>query len=166
MIELYFANSSDQRVQAWLASRKPLIADSLAKEMLRQMIALSRHVAEGHLTGRPGLRNITGTLRRAVLASPRAEQTSADIKGTVSVDRSVPYARIQEYGGTVQIPEIVPKRAQALHWSSGGADVFAKRARAHPVTIPARSFMRSSLEEQKQMIIEGLTAAAAQAAKA
>lgn len=165
MIDLYFQNNSDQRVQSWLASRKPRITESLAKEMLRQMIKLSRHVAEEHLSGRPGLRNITGTLRRAVLASPRANQTAEAISGTVSVDRSVPYARIQEYGGTVQIPEIVPKRAKALHWMSGGSNVFAMRVRAHPVTIPARSFMRVSLEEQKLSIIEGLKGAVAEAVK-
>ncbi len=164
MIEAYFANNSEQRVERFLGTRAPRITESIAREMLKQMIVLSSHVATEHLSGRPGLRNITGTLRRAVLASPKVSESTRDIKGTVSTDPSVEaYARIQEYGGRVNIPEIVPRRAQALHFTIGGRSVFAKRVRAHSVTIPERSYMRSSLREKQADIVAGLNRAVGQA---
>lgn len=163
MIEAFFANDSEQRVTRFLGSRVPRITESVAREMLKQMIVLSSHVATEHLSGRPGLRNITGTLRRSVLASPKVNETSDAIQGTVSTDPSVPYARIQEYGGTINIPEIVPKRAKALHFVIGGRSVFAKRVRAHSVNIPERSFMRVSLREKQADIVAGLDRAIGQA---
>ena len=165
MIEAYFENHSDARVEKFLETRAPKIAESISREMLKQMIALSSHVATEHLSGRPGLRNITGTLRRSILASPKVADSGNAILGTVSADPSVPYARIQEYGGTVNIPEIVPRRARALRFVVNGRTVFAKRVRAHRVTIPARSYMRTSLEEKKADILGGLNTAIAAAVK-
>jgi hypothetical protein len=163
MITATFQNS-DRRVVEFIRSRAPLLRESISREMLKQMILLSAHVATDHLSGRPGLRNITGTLRRSVLASPRVSEGSNSISGTVSADPSVPYARIQEYGGTVQIPELIPKRKLALANVTSGWGPY-RRARAHAVTIPERSFMRSSLRESQAAIVAGLNAAVAQAAR-
>lgn len=163
MIEAYFANNSDQRVEQFLGTRAPRIVESVSREMLKQMIALSSHVATEHLSGRPGLRNITGTLRRSVLASPKVTPSGEAILGTVSTGPEVPYAKIQEYGGRINMPEIVPRRAQALRFMIGGQVVFAKRVRAHSVVIPERSFMRVSLQEKQADIVAGLNRAIGQA---
>lgn len=61
---------------------------------------------------------------------------------SVVVGTNVPYAAIHNYGGTIQIPEIVPKTGKALRWIGGDGQVhFAARTRAHPVVIPQREFM-------------------------
>ena len=63
------------------------------------------------------------------------------------ISTEVPYARIQEYGGRISLPEIVPVNAKALAFAYRGKLVFAKRVAAHTVDIPERSYMRSSLYE-------------------
>jgi phage gpG-like protein len=62
-------------------------------------------------------------------------------------DGSVPYARIQEYGGRVNIPALAPVNAKALAFAWGGRMVFAKSVAAHVVDLPERSYMRYSLAE-------------------
>jgi phage gpG-like protein len=105
----------------------------------------------------------SGNLRRSIHSVVESDSTS--ITGEV-VSSGVAYARIQELGGKVHIPEIVPTKAQALHFmGADGKEVFTKHVRAHDVTIPARSYMRSSLEEQKQAIKDELTRAIREAIK-
>jgi len=62
-------------------------------------------------------------------------------------DGSAPYARIQEYGGRVNIPALTPVHAKALAFVYGGKMVFAKSVSAHVVDLSERSYMRSSLAE-------------------
>ncbi len=62
-------------------------------------------------------------------------------------DGSVPYARIQEYGGRLNIPAIAPVHARALAFAWNGRLVFANHTAAHVVDIPERSYMRTSLAE-------------------
>lgn len=94
------------------------------------------------------------------------------VTGTVTAS-GLPYLRIQEYGGVVQTPEILPVTASVLAFISarklqfGGlgnpqtADmVFSKKARAHPTTLPERSFMRRGLAERKADIIKSIQKAA------
>jgi len=91
------------------------------------------------------LRPKSGTLR----ASIRAEvgEDAGGFAARVWSTGSLSYARIQEYGGRIEIPAIVPKTAGALAFAYGGRMVFAKRARAHGVQLPERSYMRTSLAE-------------------
>lgn len=68
----------------------------------------------------------TGTLRRSI---------SQDIRQDYGkVGSNMPYARIQEYGGT-----IVPKRAKFLAWQKNGRWYRAKKVilKARPYLIPA-----------------------------
>jgi len=62
---------------------------------------------------------------------------------------NVPYARIHEYGGV-----IVPVAAPALRFWIGGQMIFAKS-----VTMPERSFLRSTLAERSDEIRAALLAA-------
>ncbi|MGD0867882.1 MAG: hypothetical protein ABSA49_20290 [Rhizomicrobium sp.] len=64
------------------------------------------------------------------------------------------YARIQEYGGRIEIPEIVPVNARALAFEYGGKVVFAMKAAAHVIEIPEHSFLRSSLAEIAPTILD------------
>jgi len=49
------------------------------------------------------------------------------------------YAAIQQFGGTVHLPDIYPQVKQALMWP--GALHPVKMARAHDVTLPARPYL-------------------------
>ncbi|MGD0144684.1 MAG: hypothetical protein ABSC92_16150 [Rhizomicrobium sp.] len=82
---------------------------------------------------------------------------SADAIGDgVATDASVKYARIQEYGGRIEIPEIVPVDARALAFEYGGKIVFAMKAAAHVIDIPEHSYMRSSLAEVTPAILDDI----------
>lgn len=83
------------------------------------------------------------------------EEVPGEVTGRVYTT-GVPYDAAQEYGGTWTIPEIFPVTARALAFmapgkmgfSSGGGQngmVFAMHTKAHPVTLPARSYARSTL---------------------
>jgi len=85
--------------------------------------------------------NLLGSIRSEV------SEDAHSVTARVWSDGSVPYARIQEYGGRIAIPEIVPVQAEALAFSYGGRMIFAKRTAAHVVDLPERSFLRFSLAE-------------------
>ncbi|HEX4079584.1 MAG TPA: hypothetical protein VHX61_12015 [Rhizomicrobium sp.] len=87
----------------------------------------------------------SGALLRSIQAETNEDEDGFGAQ--VFSDGSVPYARIQEYGGRVNIPALTPVHAKALAFAYGGRMVFAKSAAAHVVDIPERSYMRSSLAE-------------------
>jgi phage gpG-like protein len=86
------------------------------------------------------------------------------ISAGVTTDAAVKYARIQEYGGKIDVPEIAPVNAHALAFEYGGKLVFAMKAAAHVVEIPERSYMQSSLAEIGPEIIDAIRKVAAEAA--
>src|SRR5580698_8412563 len=65
----------------------------------------------------------SGRLRDSIAAS------AADLEGRISSD--APYARIQEFGGRIDVPAITPVQAKALAFPYGGRLVFAARTAAH-----------------------------------
>lgn len=136
----------------------PRVHQELRAEVERQTIALQTHIQTSKLSGQV-LRTRTGTLRRSITF--RIEETPGGIRGIVGTH--VPYARIHEYGGTIMVPEIRPRHKSALHFVVGGVEVFAMRTRAHPVKIPARSYLRSALAERRDQILAGLRRAIAAA---
>ena len=87
----------------------------------------------------------SGALRASLRTE--VEEDDSGFAARVWSDGSVPYARIQEYGGRIALPEIRAVNAKALAFAYGGRLVFARRTRAHAVRIPERSFMRTSLAE-------------------
>jgi hypothetical protein len=91
------------------------------------------------------LQTRSGALRASLRAELR--ETADGLAARVWSDGSVPYACIQEYGGRIALPETAPANAKALAFAYGGKMVFARRAAAHMVQIPERSYMRSSLRE-------------------
>jgi hypothetical protein len=53
--------------------------------------------------------------------------------------------------------EIVPDKAKALAFVLGGREMFAARVNLPAVTMPERSYMRSSLAEMADDIAEPMT---------
>jgi hypothetical protein len=93
-----------------------------------------------------------GLLRDSVHGIP-IEQSGSSVKGGVGYGAQVPYAAIHEFGGTINIPEIVPVKAQALHFLIGGKEVFVKRVAAHTVVMPERAPLRTAFRSMKAEII-------------
>lgn len=79
------------------------------------------------------------------------------------VSSDVPYARIHEYGGRINVPKIAARNAKVLAFEYGGRMVFAKRTAAHVVTMPERSFMRSALAEFAPLLLDDIRKVTAEA---
>jgi phage gpG-like protein len=150
------APSLELRVGAQLhstiaAMRPENMKPALRPAVERETIALQAHVVENKLSGQV-LHVRTGTLRRSITYAIREESDA--IIGIVGTN--LVYAAIHEYGGELHLPEIRPRRAKALHFYVGGAEVFAMRARAHSVRIPERSFLRSALADRREAFLAAI----------
>jgi phage gpG-like protein len=102
----------------------------------------------------------TGALARSIVAT--IDDASANVSVTIASNGDVKYAAIQEFGGTIPPHEIVPVKAKALAFILGGKQMFAARVSIPTVTIPQRSYMRSSLAEMADEIREELQEAVAE----
>jgi phage gpG-like protein len=103
----------------------------------------------------------SGALASSIIAT--VDESSADVSVRIGTSGDVKYAAIQEFGGTIPPHEIVPNKAKALAFVVGGKQVFAARVNLPAVTIPERSYLRSSLAEMAGEIAEGLSGAVAEA---
>jgi hypothetical protein len=110
-------------------------------------------IVQGKLSGEV-LNSRSGALFRSIRVE--SVEDADGVGARVFSDGSVSYARIQEYGGRVNIPALEPVRAKALAFAYGGRMVFAKSAAAHVAHIPERSYMRSSLAEFAATFADGV----------
>ncbi len=136
-------------LEARIAALQPAqLRPALRPTVERETIALQAHVVEHKLSGQV-LHVRSGTLRRSITYT--LHETEDAIVGRVGTN--LEYAAIHEYGGTIHVPEIRPRRAKALHFYVGGASVFAMRARAHDIRMPQRSFLRSALADRREAFV-------------
>lgn len=105
----------------------------------------------------------TGKLMSSVFHD--VEATSTKVIGRVGVGRGVAYAAIHEFGGHTKPHIIEAINGKALRFEMGGKTVFARSVQHPGSLIPQRSYMRSSLAEMKEQIIEGLAQAAREGAR-
>lgn len=120
------------------------INNNLNRLMLRQVIKLQRYVILNKLEGQV-LRHRTGHLERSITYD--VQRDGSAVTGIVGVGREAPYGTAHETGGTFSIP-------QQLRKSKLGKDFIVK---AHTATFPQRAFLRPSLLENEQNIVEGLS---------
>ncbi|MGH6848443.1 MAG: hypothetical protein ACREC0_13705 [Methylocella sp.] len=107
------------------------------------------------------LQTRSGALAASIISS--IENNGSDTSVSIS-STGVPYAAIQEFGGKTAAHDIVAVKAKALAFSMGGQQIFAKSVHHPGSTIPARSYLGSSLAEMsdeiesdfKQAILEAL----------
>lgn len=156
---MFDAGGLDAQATGFIAARMGAVIASSAEKMSVLMLQLQAHVVSEHLSGRPGLNQITGTLASSI----HTESTKVDgsvITGHVAgAGGPAWYGRVHEQpDGPVHIPERVPVKAKALHWvSPEGFSVFAMHAAAFD--MPKRAFMSTSLDEMQGDIVDGLRAA-------
>jgi phage gpG-like protein len=136
------------------------VVAAVATKMKAITINLQRHVITDKLHGQV-LKQRSG----ASAIDPAEIRTEGEtVVGEVFSAGDVKYAAIHEFGGTTPPHDIVPTKAQALAFAIGGKMVFAKVVHHPGSRIPERSYMRSSLEDQAEDIVDGLKEAAIRAA--
>ncbi len=143
------ADTLDARLGAFPAE---LLADLNAKAATLAG-ALADKVKDDKLSGQV-LNALSGDLRASIVSE--ASVDGDDVVGSVSSAGDVKYAAIQEYGGKTAAHEILPSKAEALAFIVGGALRFARRVEHPGSVIPERSYLRSSLEEMTDEIVEVL----------
>ena len=123
---------------------------------------LRSHVIQDKLAGQV-LNHRSGRLQQSI--QQKVDSNATSVTGTVYSAGDVKYAAIHEFGGQIPAHEIVAKNAQALAFMMGGKMVFAKRVNWPGATMPERSFMRSSLADMRDEIVQKMTQAVQEGAK-
>jgi phage gpG-like protein len=141
----------DDSCSAALAAMPERIRDALVAKSNALAAALQQKIQQ-KLVGE-ALQTRSGALAASIVASIAEEPQSIAVR-IASTD--VKYAAIHEFGGTIPPHQIVPDKAKALAFVVGGKQVFAARVQIPAVTMPARSYMRSSLAEMAEAIREEL----------
>ncbi len=147
-LQAKFASLSDSLRVIVLAKSEMLVqklADKIRDEKLNGQVLNSR----------------SGKLRNSIESD--VEESGSMINASVYVAGDVPYAAIQEYGGTTKAHIIEALSAKALAFGWQGKSVFFKRVNHPGSVIPERSYLRSSLEEMQADIVSGMEDALHQA---
>lgn len=124
-------------------------------ELEQQLIAKVRANLSGAV-----LKTQSGALLNSIRGDIR--DTPTEINATVG-SYGVEYAAIQEYGGKTRAHNIVPSKAQALHFIVEGREVFAAIVRHPGSNVPARSYLNSALADMEDEITIGLIGAIVEA---
>lgn len=142
----------DKELIARMYGWPPKVRDSLWREINLLRILLLQRV-QSKLRGEV-LNYVTGRLFRSIQSE--ATDTGTEMTGRVFSSGDVKYAAIHEYGGVIPAHEVAARNALALHFDWGGQERFFKRVQIPDINMPERSFLRSSLDEMRQDIIEGM----------
>ena len=105
----------------------------------------------------------TGKLHRSIHALP-VEASGSSVRARVASDGTAPYGRIHEYGGVIHHPGGTAYMyfgdSDGVRFISNAAaakmEAILGRTRPHLITMPERSFMRSSLKERGPAIVEAV----------
>jgi len=146
----------DSVIRARLDSMPARVHDALLKKVSELAEKLRTHVVSDKLSGQV-LNRRTGALARSI--AENVEDAGTSITGKVFSSGDVKYAAIHEYGGVTAAHVIEAKNASVLAFMANGKQVFAKRVNHPGSRIPERSYMRSSLGDMTQEIIDGMTQA-------
>lgn len=159
--------TGDRELIARAENMPAKIRAALKAKIQELALKLQRKVQVEHLSGPTGPHSLSvgpntdnhtgGQLRRALFQTVTAN--ADEIVGKVAFSADVPYAAIHEFGGTINLPEIVATKAKALHFMIGGKDIFVKRVRAHSIRIPERAPLRTGFKEMLPEIEAGMRAA-------
>jgi phage gpG-like protein len=152
---LTFAFSGDDALDARLDAFAGALGEALAAKAEALAQALAEAVKSDKLSGQV-LAVRSGALRDSIAAEVAADGDS--IVATVASVGDVKYAAIQEYGGKTGAHEILPVKGKALAFIAGGAMRFATRVEHPGSTIPERSYLRLTLDEQSDVIVAALAA--------
>jgi phage gpG-like protein len=101
----------------------------------------------------------SGKLRKSIKIVPPKPGGSGAFGMQTGLTSSLVYAAIHEYGGTINHPGSVPRKASVLHWTdASGKSVFAMRTRPHVIRIPKRPYMKPALKMGKPHLMAAVSA--------
>jgi phage gpG-like protein len=148
------------------------LPERLRQSVLRRVNRLTTELADRvrrKLSGEV-LQVRSGDLRASI--DQAVEDSGSEITGKVFSSGDVKYARIHEYGGTINhpggTPYIITRDFGALFISKVTASHFRVPPPVtgpHQIPIPERSYLRSSLAEMRDQIVEELTKAVTEGLK-
>lgn len=141
-----------ESTQKWFGSLSDRIRQELRTEMEFVVSQLAQHVVTEKLSGQ-ALNSVSGRLAGSIGGDVQDEGPA--VVGTVWA--RTPYAGIQEYGGRTRAHDIFPRAASALHFFANGDEVFAAHVRHPGSKMPERSYLRSSLFDLHDQIMQDLT---------
>jgi phage gpG-like protein len=147
--------SGDDALDARLDAYAGALGDAFAAKAEALAQALADTVKSDKLSGQV-LAARSGALRDSIEAEVAADGDS--IVATIASVGDVKYAAIQEYGGRTAAHEILPVKGKVLAFLAGGAMRFATRVEHPGSTIPERSYLRATLDEQADAIVAALAA--------
>ncbi len=138
------------------------VKEQLRVAVLKLAIKLQRKVVTEKLAGQV-LKRVTGTLAASIqykLLDMGNEGYGAVVGSRVNEGKPLVYAGIHEYGGVIPAHEVEAVNAQALRFVlKDGAVMFRKKVMIPSVTMPERSYLRSSLAEMSDEITKALNEA-------
>jgi phage gpG-like protein len=124
--------------------------------------SLQTHIQQDKLSGQI-LNRLSGDLAASIAAT--VEIGDGVVTAQVFAANPPPYAGILEFGGVIPAHDVRPVSAEALSFMLEGRQVFAKVAHIPDVTVPAHSYLRSSLQDMADEIASELQQAVARALK-
>lgn len=153
----------DRAVQAWLTAMPEKVRQRLEQAVYTLAEKLRSHIIQDKLLGQV-LNRRNGGLGQSI--QQKVDSTSTSVVGTVYSAGDVKYAAIHEFGGVINHPggtafyvsQLLGGRAFWVSNASALADKLPRTA-AHQITMPERSYMRSSLADMKDDIIQKMTLA-------
>ena len=143
----------DRELVAKFDAMPQRVHDALLAKVTALALKLEDKVKSEKLSGQV-LNVKTGALRRSIFETVTDNATS--VIGKVASSGDVKYAAIHEFGGTIPAHDIYPVNAKALAFMLGGKQVFASVVHHPGSVMPERSYLRSSLDDMRDEIIDGL----------
>lgn len=154
-MKLEYEVLNGQEIDSFLQEKAELIVGAVREQMYRTTLELLGYIKDEKLSGQL-LHQRSGNLKNSGFTE--TTEGGGQITGFVGFGRTVPYAAILNYGGSIDIPEVSGK---LMVFERGGNTVFTMHHRAFTVQMPARNYLESSLEEQTPAIEAGFDAAIA-----
>lgn len=132
--------------------------DTLLASVYKWMILMQNYIRNDKLSGQV-LNARSHKLQQSI--QTEVEDGGTSIVGTVFSNNSLaPYNAIHEFGGVIPAHDIVASKAGALAFLWGGKQMLLKKVHIPDVTMPERSYMRSSLADKREEIIADIKQAA------
>jgi phage gpG-like protein len=143
--------------QAALAGRLAATPDRLRAALAQKARALVQNLfaqVDANLSGGV-LQTRSGALRDSIRVRVAEQDDTVSVE--IVSDGGVPYAAIQDVGGKTAAHDILPDKARVLAFVMNGKQVFARTIHHPGSHIPARSYLGSALDEQRDAIAQALT---------
>ncbi len=149
-----------------LRSMPQKLNNSLLQAITGACISLEAYIKDTQLSG--AVLNVrSGDLRRSI--NHDVQNSGNQIIGEVFSAGNIPYAKIQEYGGTINHPGgtayFIDSKTQLAVFISNAESLGLglPRTKAHEIKIPERSYMRTGLADKTAEIQERISTAVQEA---